>query len=155
GGSRSMEIGLVAGRLSEAMLLTAFGLLVSIVAFTFYRHLSVRMETFDREMEHAAGELVSHLVVHFGPLRKAAPRANAPERSVDSPVASPRLSITRMFRHGALELVWPRLTSELDADSVLESGMWVSFTYGFLAWLNCYWDRRPHAGIVVFAFLVV
>ena len=38
---------------------------------------------------------------------------------------------------------------------MLQGGMWVSFTYGFLAWLNCYWDRRPHAGIVVFAFFVV
>ena len=137
------------------MSLTGLGLLVSILAFWFYRYLSSRMETFDWEMEHASAELVSRLVLHFGPLRKSAPTAKLSERLADSAVEGPQLNIARMFRHGLLELIWPRFTSEFDADSVLRGGMWVCFAYGCLAWLNCYWDGRPTAGIAVLLFFLV
>jgi hypothetical protein len=155
GASRSTILGSIAGRLSENLSFTALGLLVSVVAFTFYRHLSVQMETFDREMEHAAAELVSRLIVHFGPLRKIVPEARSLWHFADAPVAGPQFTIDRMFRHGVFQLIWPRSASRFDAASVLQTGMWISFAYGFLGWLNSYWDRRPTAGAAILIFFVL
>src|SRR5689334_14382280 len=136
GTSRSTALGLLAGRLSENLVFTALGLAVSIVAFIFYSHLKSRMEVFDREMEHAAAELVSRLAVHFAPAPK---RMIESEQPLQALAASPKnqwFCTERMFQHAVLQLIRPRLTSPFDADSVLKGGMWISFAYGFIGWLN-------------------
>ena len=45
----------------KALVPTAFGLLVAVPAFWFYKYLSSEMEVFDIEMENVSVELVNHL----------------------------------------------------------------------------------------------
>jgi hypothetical protein len=153
GSSRSTIIGVTAGLISKHMAFTATGLLVSLAACVFYRYLDGRMDVFDQEMEHAAGELVSALILSFGPLRQ--PAVQLPPKSPhEIPLDAPRFRHERMFRHAVLQLLWPRLTSEYDVESVLQCGMWVSFLYGYIGWLSCRWPR-PAEGLAVLIFFLV
>jgi len=60
-GEKSAIFGLVTGLLSEAIVPTAFGLLVGLLALWFYRYLNSKVEAFDLEMESAALELANRL----------------------------------------------------------------------------------------------
>ena len=156
GGNWSSCYAPIGGRLAEAMSLTALGFLVAIPAFWLYRYLSSRMEAFDREMENASLELMNRLAAHFGPVsRPAAKVSRAPKPPFDNPVEGPRLSIQHMYRNGVFELIWPRLESESDADSILHGGMWISLAYALIGWLTCSSQGRPIAGSVVVAFFTV
>jgi hypothetical protein len=153
GGSRSTETAFIAARIMEHLFLTAAGLLVSIMACVFYRYLNDRMDVFNREMEHAVGELVSGLILSFGPLRQ--PALQLPSKDLgDVIVDEPQFHHEPMFRHAVLQLLWPRLTSDYDAESVLQCGMWVSFLYGYIGWLNYHWSS-PRDGFVMLLFFVV
>jgi signal peptidase I len=155
GGNWSSCSAPIGGRLSNAMALTALGLFVAILSFWFYRYLNNRMAAFDVEMENASVDLVNRLVVHLerlGPPATNVHWARPPKRSIDYPLKGPRLSIGRIYRHGMLQLIWPRLESELDADSVLHGGMWVLFAYALLGWLTYYFEGRSTAGILVLLF---
>lgn len=168
GGSWSSCMAPIGERLSEAMGLTALGLFVAILASCFHRYLSSQMEAFDMEMENSSADLTNCLLVH---LRLTEPtdnihlspqaneisrekfaRSSAPEGSLGYSMEGPRLSIKRLYRNGVLELTWPRLESEFDADSVLYGGMWVSLAYAFIGLLTYYIERRPVAGILTFFF---
>lgn len=153
GGSRSTIIGVTAGLISKHLSFTATGLLVSIVAYLFYRYLDDRMDVFGREMEHATGELVSGLILSFGPLRQ--PAVQLPSKNPgDAIVDELQFRHERMFRHAVLQMIWPRLTSKYDAETVLQCGMWVSFLYGYIGWLSYRWPR-PAEGLAVLIFFLV
>ena len=153
-GSRSTAMAALAERLSRAMVPTLIGLLVSVMAFWFYQYLSGQLEVFDIEMESAASDLVNRLIVQLR--RLPLPAAVIGKRGISTaPVEPPRLSITRIYRHGVLELIWPRLASNLDAQLILLGGMLVSFTYGILGWLNYMTYFRPISAKIILGLFVV
>lgn len=61
GGTWSSCYAPIGGRLSDALGLGAFGLLVSLLAFGFYRYLSNQIEEFDFEMKSAQIDLLNNL----------------------------------------------------------------------------------------------
>ena len=140
---------------------TILGLFVAILSLWFYRYLSSRMDAFDLEMESASVGLLNRLVVHLGRLGPPAKifrvscGGQQSARLVEQIVEGPRLSIQRIYRHGVLELIWPRLASAFDADSVLSGGMWISFVYALIGWLACFHEGRPITGDVIFLFFAV
>jgi signal peptidase I len=79
----------------------------------------------------------------------------APKPPFENSLEGPRLSVERIYRHGVLELIWPRPETESDADSILHAGMWVSLAYASIGWLNCANEHRTISGAIVFAFLTV
>ncbi len=62
-GDGSTHIGSLAGGISEALPLTALGLLVAILTSWLYTYLSSRMETLDLEMQNASLDLINRLVL--------------------------------------------------------------------------------------------
>jgi biopolymer transport protein ExbB/TolQ len=54
-------IGAVSAGIAEALIVTAVGLFVAIVAVLSFNYLTARFERFDMLMQHAAGELVDYL----------------------------------------------------------------------------------------------
>jgi hypothetical protein len=169
-GSASTDRAAVAGGLCDSMAPAALGLAVGILAVWFYRYLSIQMESFDLEMKSASVDLVNWLVVHLGRMGPPTGLARIPaavpveqrgrhvarEVSSEPPLEGPRLEMAWWDdRHGVYELLWPRLRSDLDADSVLYGGMLVSFAYACLGWLTCDWQGGPNAGLVTLAFFAV
>ena len=57
------------GRLSNACVPMAMGLLLGLASQYGYRHLSGKLDLFDGEMENAARELVRQLALYQGPSR--------------------------------------------------------------------------------------
>lgn len=156
GSSSSTILADITERLSQSMLPTVLGLLVGILSFWFYRYLNSQMEVFDLEMENASVDLVNRLIVHLGRLRQPTARVRLSPAAPREVLEGPRLAIDeRNNRNRLLELAWPQLSSERDADSVLHLGMWVSLAYGFIGWLTCFADGRPAAGIIIFLFFAV
>jgi signal peptidase I len=153
GSSRSTIMAVVADRLSRAMIPALIGLFVSVIAFWFHQCLNSQLEVFDIEMENAAGDLINRLIVH---LRLLPLPATVIVTKVAStvPIEPPRLSIPRIYRHGVLELIWPRVTSSLDAEPILLGGMLVSFAYGILGWLTYMTDWRPISAKIVLALFI-
>ena len=66
-GSRQSILAAVAELLSEALVPTAFGLMVALAAMWCYRYLRARVETFDFEMESASIQLINDLSRCPGP----------------------------------------------------------------------------------------
>lgn len=165
--SPSTALGDIAGRISESLIPTILGLFVAISAFWCYRYLSSRMEAFDLEMKNVSGELIDHLVVHLSRYSQPdlvywsslAKKRRGASRKIsflaDHSIEGPRLTIERMHRNGVFELVWPRLQSQLDANCILQGGMWVSFAYGLAGWLAYFSQRRPIAGLITAAFFAL
>lgn len=169
GSSKSAILAGISERLSEAMIPTLLGFLVAIPAFWFYKYLSGQVEVFDREMANASSDLINRLLVHLGRLKNAdkvrwtaltgasvrteLPRSSAVEHPHST--KTPCFSIGRIYENGLSQLVWPRLDSDLDAEVILDAGMWVSFAYGLLGWLTYFNQDRPIAGSFVFAFFAV
>ena len=59
---KSSGIGAVAGGISEALVTTAFGLLVAIPAVMTFNYFSGRVEAFDVEMDNSSSELVDYFI---------------------------------------------------------------------------------------------
>jgi biopolymer transport protein ExbB/biopolymer transport protein TolQ len=59
---KSSGIGAVAGGISEALVTTAFGLLVAIPAVMTFNYFSGRVESFDVEMDNSSSELVDYFI---------------------------------------------------------------------------------------------
>ena len=55
-------IGAVAGGISEALVTTAFGLLVAIPAVMAFNYFTGRVEAFDVEMDNSSSELVDYFI---------------------------------------------------------------------------------------------
>jgi signal peptidase I len=136
-GPRSGIMADIARRVSEAMTPGFLGLSVALVAFWFHRYLVGQLRRFDVEMKAATGDLAHYLLVYGAGLgAQDAPRFGGP----------------RIYRHALLELIWPRLVSDGDRDSVLRVSTWVCFAYGVAGFL-VYWDlHRVVSGWVVFCF---
>ncbi len=60
--SKSSGIGAVAGGISEALVTTAFGLIVAIPAVMCFNYFSGRVEAFDVEMDNSSSELVDYFI---------------------------------------------------------------------------------------------
>ncbi len=59
---KSSGIGAVAGGISEALVTTAFGLIVAIPAVMCFNYFSGRVEAFDVEMDNSSSELVDYFI---------------------------------------------------------------------------------------------
>ena len=59
---KTSGIGAVAGGISEALVTTAFGLLVAIPAVMAYNYFAGRVESFDVEMDNSSSELVDYFI---------------------------------------------------------------------------------------------
>ncbi len=61
---KTSGIGAVAGGISEALVTTAFGLLVAIPAVMAFNYFTGRVEAFDVEMDNSSSELVDYFIKH-------------------------------------------------------------------------------------------
>jgi biopolymer transport protein ExbB/TolQ len=59
---KSSSIGAVAGGISEALVTTAFGLLVAIPAVMAFNYFTGRVEAFDVEMDNSSSELIGYFI---------------------------------------------------------------------------------------------
>jgi biopolymer transport protein ExbB/biopolymer transport protein TolQ len=59
---KTSGIGAVAGGISEALVTTAFGLLVAIPAVMAFNYFTARVESFDVEMDNSSSELVDYFI---------------------------------------------------------------------------------------------
>jgi biopolymer transport protein ExbB/TolQ len=59
---KSSGIGAVAGGISEALVTTAFGLLVAIPAVMCFNYFTTKVEAFDVEMDNSSSELVDYFI---------------------------------------------------------------------------------------------
>ena len=59
---KTSGIGAVAGGISEALVTTAFGLLVAIPAVMAFNYFTGRVEAFDVEMDNSSSELVDYFI---------------------------------------------------------------------------------------------
>jgi signal peptidase I len=109
-------------------------------------------------MEDASVDLVNRLVAYLrksGNTDKIYFSAASKERKGHAVLVNePRLCIEPIYRNGVLELIWPRLKSALDADYILQSGMWVAIAYGLIGWLGYVMHGRPISGLIVAAFFI-
>jgi biopolymer transport protein ExbB/TolQ len=64
-GEKSTLLSGLAGAISEALLTTALGLLVAVLAVWCFNYFTTKMEAFDIEMENSSMELVSYLTVRL------------------------------------------------------------------------------------------
>ncbi len=60
--SKATGIGAVAGGISEALVTTAFGLLVAIPAVMLFNYFTNKVESFDVEMDNSSSELVDYFI---------------------------------------------------------------------------------------------
>ena len=61
---KTSGIGAVAGGISEALVTTAFGLLVAIPAVMAFNYFTGRVESFDVEMDNSSSELIDYFIKH-------------------------------------------------------------------------------------------
>jgi biopolymer transport protein ExbB/biopolymer transport protein TolQ len=59
---KTSGIGAVAGGISEALVTTAFGLLVAIPAVMAFNYFTGRVESFDVEMDNSSSELIDYFI---------------------------------------------------------------------------------------------
>nr|WP_221312834.1 MotA/TolQ/ExbB proton channel family protein [Granulicella aggregans] len=64
--SKTSGIGAVAGGISEALVTTAFGLLVAIPAVMTFNYFTNKVEAFDVEMDNSSSELVDYFIKQSG-----------------------------------------------------------------------------------------
>jgi signal peptidase I len=153
-GSKVTEMHMVSSGIADSLFPTLLGLLVAIVAYWCHQYLLCRMEFFDMEIESMSMELINRLGVQVRPT----PQRKDERRILFTPnpsIAGPRLILTRMYRNGVLELIWPRIESQIDADCVLHASMGILFAYGLLGWLTYYWQGRTISGITIAGFLIL
>jgi hypothetical protein len=159
GSSRSTGLNEIAQALSESLVTTVLGLVVAVFALCAYRYLSGCVAKFQREMENQSIDLVNKLILHVrrsgntSPLyfgeksKKHLSAARSLSTFGESTMDAPLLKFDRIYRHGLLELAWPRLQSDLDAEAVLQRGMWIAFVAGALnAWL---YSNKPITAAIV------
>jgi len=60
--TKSSGLGAVAGGISEALVTTAFGLLVAIPAVMCFNYFTNKVEAFDVEMDNSSSELVDYFI---------------------------------------------------------------------------------------------
>jgi biopolymer transport protein ExbB/biopolymer transport protein TolQ len=60
----------VAGGIAEALVTTAFGLLVAIPAVMMFNYLTGRVEAFDVEMDNSSSELIDYFLKRRGAVRR-------------------------------------------------------------------------------------
>ena len=63
---KATGLGAVAGGISEALVTTAFGLLVAIPAVMMFNYLTGRVEAFDVEMDNSSSELIDYFLKRRG-----------------------------------------------------------------------------------------
>ena len=63
---KTSGIGAVAGGISEALVTTAFGLLVAIPAVMAFNYVTGRVEAFDVEMDNSSMELINYFILRRG-----------------------------------------------------------------------------------------
>ena len=63
---KTSGIGAVAGGISEALVTTAFGLLVAIPAVMAFNYFTGRVEAFDVEMDNSSSELIDYFIKQSG-----------------------------------------------------------------------------------------
>lgn len=157
GTSRTTALAMTTEAIAQSLVPTLLGFFVAITAFVFYRYLCGRMEAFELEMKGASIDLANRLVVH---VRRAghtdflyfAPSTKRKRVFGGNLENLPRFTTDRIYRNGVLELIWPRLQSDLDADSTVRSGAVVLFAYALMGWIVCFWQHRPVAGLVIAAY---
>ena len=59
---KSAGIGAIAGGISEALVTTAFGLLVAIPAVMLFNYFTNKVEAFDVEMDNSSSELLDYFI---------------------------------------------------------------------------------------------
>jgi biopolymer transport protein ExbB/biopolymer transport protein TolQ len=64
--AKSSGIGQVAGGISEALVTTAFGLLVAIPAVMAFNYFTTKVEAFDVEMDNSSSELIDYFIKQSG-----------------------------------------------------------------------------------------
>lgn len=149
-------------RISAAMAPGAFGLIVALFAYWSYRYLSLQLETFEREMHGARLQLVNEQFLYLHSLRQSNPElwstlTRLPDRraapcSELAEFEAPRLSLSRIYRNGILELVWPRQDS--DHESIVNVGVWLCLAYAVALYLVYCLQNRSLTGLVLFTFFV-
>jgi signal peptidase I len=144
----------------------ALGLMVALFAFWSYQYLNGRMETFDLEMENATVQLVNRLIVHLAQLKKSDPDAWSvlARRPMHAGFVAysetalnenePNLSLGRMYRHGLLELIWPKFTCDVDKAVILEAASWVCRAYGVAGFLTYWFQHRLLSGLAILCFFL-
>ena len=108
-GEQSAALGHLAGRLSNACVPTALGLLVGLQSLYCHRYLIGRLETVDLEMENASLELVNRLTPYAGQLKPAIEQANSvfDERAWPELRQDPRPPLPSIFPPcAALLIAW-------------------------------------------------
>jgi signal peptidase I len=167
GASKTTAMAATADRLSQAMTPGLLGLLVAILALWFHRYLNNDLEAFDLEMKNASVDLVNRLVVHLERLRTVNPTlwaaliigverpAVAPQLPSKSQSEAPRFLLQRIYRHGVLELIWPRIESEFDVKIILDAAGRLCFAYGILGWFTYWLQGRFTTGFMMLAFFAV
>ncbi|MGA2597550.1 MAG: MotA/TolQ/ExbB proton channel family protein [Bryobacteraceae bacterium] len=79
-GERSTDMAAVTAHLSDSVVPTALGLLVAMLSFCYYKYLTGRLASIDRDMENACLELQNHLSLL--PARSLACTTSAPGNDV-------------------------------------------------------------------------
>jgi len=158
-GSSSAQLSLTAEAVSQSLVPALLGWFVAITAFVFYRYLCGQMDAFELEMKGASVDLANRLLVHvrhaghtdllyFAPSTKQTRALGGNLKNL------PRFTADRIYRNGVLDLIWPPLRSDLDADSAVQSGAAILLTYALLGWIVCFWQHRPIAGLIIAAYFV-
>src|SRR6201993_2038906 len=76
--NKATGLGAVAGGIAEALVTTAFGLLVAIPAVMMFNYLTGRVEAFDVEMDNSSSELIDYFLKRRGMrLAYAGPRSSS------------------------------------------------------------------------------
>ena len=164
GGSRSTMAYEVAGALSQSLTAMVLGLCVAVFALWAHHYLSGCMANFRQEMENQSTDLVNKLILHvrrsgntqplfFGEKSKQCFRkARDISKFAESALDAPLLQFGPIYRHGLLELVWPRLQSHFDTQDALQRGMWIAFIGGMLScWL---YSRVPITAAILGSFFL-
>ena len=163
GSSASAILADETNRISQSLLPTILGLSVAIVAFVFHRYLSGRLESFSREMRFAQVDLINRLIVHLQRLRTVDLEAwtqmsrcpcDGP-LNINSIVESPAFEVAASYRPRVVNLVWPNIQSEIDAQVTLDVTGIICIGYRILAFLTCLFQHRWLAGLIVATFLSV
>ncbi len=166
GSSRSAILADITNHVSQAMVPGLLGLAVALIAFWAYQYLLGRLEVFDLEMESTTVALVNRLIVHLARLKSSEPArwSEVARRPVSSGFVAysetalsenePKFSIGRMYRHGLLELIWPKFTCDVDRAVILEAASWVCAAYGIAGYLAYWFQQRLLSGFAMLCFFL-
>jgi signal peptidase I len=165
--SKSVIMAHTADGISQALAPTVLGILVALLAYCFHRYLNARMQAFDVEINCQTKDLLNHLTIYVHRLRIADPvLGNTLSRPLSRaaisvpPKAKPlpprlRFQLERMYRHGLLELLWPKLRSPLDAMVVAEAAGGLCGVYGLISLLSFWLHGRLITGVTLAGFFLL